>query len=87
TATSAVLLVLLVGRLFALRRKKIGTGAEAMIGMTGEAIDDFAIEGRIWLLGESWSARCAGRVRKGEKVKVMAKDGLCLTVEKLKEDN
>lgn len=86
TGITAVFLLLLMGRLYAFRRKKVGTGAEAMIGMTGEAIDDFTAEGRIWLSGESWAARCAEDVRKGQKVKVTAKDGLLLTVEKNTED-
>lgn len=85
-ATFAVVMSLVVGRVVAFRRKKVGTGAEAMIGMTGEAVEDFSVEGRIWLLGESWQARAAGQVKKGEKVKVTAKDGLLLTIEKLKED-
>jgi membrane-bound serine protease (ClpP class) len=86
TAITSVFLLLLMGRLYAFRRKKVGTGAEAMIGMTGEAIDDFTAEGRIWLSGESWAARCVGDVRKGQKVKVTAKDGLLLTVGKITED-
>lgn len=78
----AALMFLVLGRFVALRRKKVVTGTEAMIGMTGEAVDDFSGEGRIWLLGESWRAHCAGQVRKGEKVKVTATDGLLLTIEK-----
>lgn len=86
TAASAMLLIFIIGRFLMLRRKSVVTGAEAMIGMTGEAIDDFTGEGRIWLEGESWLAQCKDKVIKGEKVKVLAKDGLSLTVEKLKED-
>lgn len=82
-ATFAALLFLVLGRFVAFRCKKVVTGEEAMIGMTGEAVDDFTEEGRIWLLGESWRVRYAGQVQKGEKVKVTAKDGLLLTVEKL----
>ena len=82
-ATFAVFMFLVLGRVVAMRRKKVGTGTEAMIGMTGEAVDDFTVDGRIWLLGESWQARSAGHVKKGEKVKVTAKDGLLLTVEKI----
>ncbi|OGR18944.1 MAG: serine protease [Desulfobacterales bacterium GWB2_56_26] len=85
-ATFAVFMFLVLGRVVAFRRKRVGTGTEAMIGMTGEAVDDFTVDGRVWLLGESWQARSAGQVKKGEKVKVTAKDGLLLTVEKLKED-
>lgn len=82
-ATFAGFFFLVFRRVIAMRRKKVGTGAEAMIGMTGEAVDDFLGEGRIWLLGESWRARSTGQVRKGEKVRVTAKEGLLLTVEKL----
>ena len=85
-ATSAVLLIWFAGRYYALRGTKVGTGAEAMIGMIGEADDDFEKEGRIWLSGESWSAKSDGKVEKGEKVKVIAQNGLSLTVVPLKED-
>ncbi len=82
-ATFGTLLFLIIGRFIAFRRKKVVTGTEAMIGMTGEATEDFIGEGRIWLEGESWKARYPGQVKKGEKVKVAAKEGLLLTVEKL----
>jgi len=76
----------LMSRLYAMRRKKVITGTELMIGSVGEAMDDFAGSGRVWVLGESWRAQCTGRVRKGQKVRVTAQDGLLLQVKPLEED-
>ena len=83
TVISAVCILWLTRRIYTLRNTKIKTGAEALIGMTGEAICDFDGSGRIWLLGESWQVKTAGRVRKGEEVKIIARHGLELTVEKI----
>lgn len=66
-----------------MRGKKNRTGAEALIGMTGEAIYDFDDCGRIWLFGESWQVKTTDRVRKGEEVKIIGQDGLVLTVERV----
>lgn len=83
TAVSAVFLLLLMGRVMTIRRKKIRTGAEALIGMIGEASADFDGEGRIWLLGESWQAISSETIRKGEEVRITSRKGLELTVESL----
>jgi membrane-bound serine protease (ClpP class) len=83
TATSAFFILLLMGRLFTIRNKQVRTGEEALIGMIGEAAHDFDGEGRIWLLGESWLARSSGMIDKGEKVRITARNGLELTVEKI----
>lgn len=85
TAVSALLILLLVARVLSIRNKKIRTGEEALIGMTGEASEDFDGEGRIWLLGESWQAKSSNAIRKGEKVRVTSRNGLELTVESLME--
>jgi membrane-bound serine protease (ClpP class) len=83
TAVSATFLLLLMGRVLAIKKKKVRTGAEALIGMVGEASADFEGEGRIWLLGESWQAISSGTIRKGEKVRITSRKGLELTVESL----
>ena len=85
TAVSVVLILLLVARVLTIRNKKIRTGEEALIGMTGEASEDFDGEGRIWLLGESWQAKSSNTIRKGEKVRITSRNGLELTVESLTE--
>ncbi len=86
TGISAVLILLLMGRVLSIRKKKVRTGEEALIGMIGEAAKDFEGEGRIWLLGESWLAKGSGLIRKGEKVKITSRNGLELTVQSIKEE-
>jgi len=85
TILSATFIFLLIGRMLTLRSKKIATGREALIGMTGEVIEDCSDDCRIWLLGESWQVKCSGSLQQGEMVQVTEVDGLVLTVEKLKE--
>ncbi len=86
TAASALFIAWLAGRMFVMRGRRFRTGSEGMIGMTGEAIDDFEGAGRIWLMGESWQAKAETKIKKGERVKVTGKDGLELSVATLKED-
>ena len=74
-----------IGGLYAISRKKVVTGVEAMIGSVGEAMADFEGEGRVWIQGESWRVVSPLAIKKGQKVQVVEKDGLLLKVE-LKED-
>ncbi len=86
TLVSVAFILWLMSRLVLMRKKRVRTGGEALIGMTGEAIDDFEGSGRIWVLGESWQAKTTQRVKKSEKVMVVAQEGLELTVEKIEEE-
>ncbi len=83
TILSALLLFGLVGRLFFIHHQPIRTGPEALIGMSGYVIEDCNQCGKIMLAGEIWSARAVGQLKRGDKVKVIAKEGPVLTVEKL----
>lgn len=63
------------------------TGREALIGTVAEARTDLNPEGRVFLSGEYWDAVTqSGPVNRGELVRVIKKDGLRLTVEKVKSD-
>jgi membrane-bound serine protease (ClpP class) len=83
---SAGFFLWIMTRVYTMRRKKIITGAEEMIGITGEAMEDFTGRGRVWVHGESWQAQCAEPVKKGQKIQVTAKEGLLLEVKILQED-
>jgi membrane-bound serine protease (ClpP class) len=61
--------------------RKPVTGAEGMIGETGEAMEDFDGEGKVFLLGEWWNARCGVPMKKGEKVTVVGREGMTLLVQ------
>jgi membrane-bound serine protease (ClpP class) len=83
---SAGFFLWVMSRLYTMRKKKVVTGAEEMIGITGEAMEDFTEQGRVWVHGESWQARSTAPVIKGQKIQVTAKDGLLLKVKILQED-
>lgn len=85
TALSVCVMVLLMGRLFSIRKKKIVTGDEAIAGMTGEALEDFVGEGRIEFQGELWLAKSSDIIKRGEKVKIISRSGLKLKVQSLRE--
>lgn len=84
--TSAVFLTVLLSRLFVIRRRKVRTGTEQMIGSLGEALEDFTETGRIWVHGESWLAHCSHPVKKGQRVRVIGKEGLTLKLETIDEE-
>lgn len=89
-ATTGLVLVLFVSR-FAMqaRLRPVVTGAQALIGSTGEIIDqglqaqeDAAPEMTGWarVQGERWRVRCAQPLAPGCRVRVTARSGLTLTV-------
>jgi membrane-bound serine protease (ClpP class) len=63
------------------RRLRVTTGREAMIGASAVALEDFAERGRVRAFGESWQAQSPQPIREGQKLRVMAIDGLVLTVQ------
>jgi membrane protein implicated in regulation of membrane protease activity len=44
-------------------------------------MEDFAGEGKVFVLGEWWNARCGVSLKKGEKVTVVGREGMTLLVE------
>ena len=65
-----------------LRRYRVQTGAEAMVGEPGEVIEPIAAgAGRVRVRGEIWTARSNAALERGERVRVSAVDGLTLEVE------
>ncbi|HEY1286793.1 MAG TPA: nodulation protein NfeD [Burkholderiales bacterium] len=81
TAASAGFLILALGMLLRSRRRAVVTGREQMLGATGEALGDFAAEGWARVRGEQWKVRSSRPVRRGEKLRVTAMEGLVLQVE------
>ncbi len=79
--TNAVLFVGLLGMILRVRRRKVVTGAEQMIGLEGRVIDWENGRGRIRVHGEIWSAHAAAPLTPGAPVRVERRDGLTLHVE------
>ncbi|WP_407351325.1 NfeD family protein [Luteimonas sp. R10] len=62
------------------RRRPVVSGREELVGHEAVADDDFSGRGRVRIRGELWQAEAAGPVRAGQRVRVLAIDGLVLRV-------
>ena len=62
-------------------RFKVATGTEAMVGETGEARTELNPDGKVFVHGEIWNARSSSAVASGQRVRVVAVDGMHLEVE------
>jgi len=65
------------------RRKPAAVGAQTLIGREATVIAPCRPEGQVRLDGEIWQARCAAGADPGDNVRVAARDGLLLVVERL----
>ena len=63
-----------------LRRYRIRTGAEGLIGQRAVVVEPCRPRGRVRLRGELWHARCDSGAEVGETVTVLEVDGLTLAV-------
>jgi len=64
-----------------LRHRQVVSGAEYMIGRSGEVIESFTGRGRVEIDGESWLAESRVPVSAGQKIRVDAIDKLILKIE------
>ncbi len=64
-----------------LRRYRVTTGAEGMVGEFGEVIEPCRPRGRVRVRNEIWNARANPGVDTGEPITVREVDGLTLIVE------
>ena len=83
----ALAIIWLISYLLRLRKRGAVSGRDSIIGGVGTALQNFTGEGKVWLEGESWSARCEVAVAKGQQVSVRQLDGLVLEVEPVTESN
>jgi membrane-bound serine protease (ClpP class) len=78
---SALFFISVVWLALRVRRRKVVSGAEEMDRSLGVALEDFEGIGRVRVHSEDWQARSLLPVRRGQQVRVVARDGLILTVE------
>ncbi len=64
-----------------LRRYRVRTGAEGLIGETAVVVEACDPRGRVRLRGEIWHARCHSTAAVGQRVRIAAVHGLTLEVE------
>lgn len=83
-ATVTVLFLVVVVRMALLARKRpVVTGAEELIGSTGEALEDFDSSGWARIHSETWKVRSSAPIRQGQRVEVTGVSGLELDVRPL----
>jgi membrane-bound ClpP family serine protease len=63
------------------RRGAPKVGTETLIGASGRAVTDCRPAGTVRVLGEVWQARSEPAAAAGQRVRVLARDGLTLLVE------
>jgi membrane protein implicated in regulation of membrane protease activity len=63
-----------------LRRYRIVTGAEGLVGLTAEVIEACDPRGRVRFRGEIWHAHCDLGAEIGERVEITGVHGLTLQV-------
>jgi len=79
--TSAAFFMFVVSMAMKAQKRPVVSGMEELIGASGKVSDDFDGEGRVRVHSELWQARCSVPLRKGQKIRVTALDGLILMVE------
>ncbi len=78
--TSALLFVLGLGMILKARRKPVFTGTEELLHEPAVALEDFDREGWVRLHSERWRAIADRPVRRGDRLKVTAVEGLTVHV-------
>jgi len=81
-ATSALLFIVTVTVAVRAHRGRVDTGKEGLIGMQAVARTDIGADGQVHLRGENWNARSDMPIAKGEKVTVVAVEGLTLKIKR-----
>jgi membrane-bound serine protease (ClpP class) len=76
----------IVGAAIKARERPVVSGQEEMLHASGEVLDDFEGKGHIRIHGEVWRAESAIPLRRGDKVQVVAIDGLVLKVQPLNQE-
>jgi membrane-bound serine protease (ClpP class) len=64
-------------------RRKSATGIEGMIDEIGIALTNINGEGKVRVHGEIWQASSGAPIAEGERIKVLAVDGMRIRVAKL----
>lgn len=84
-SVATVASVLMLGLMYFMMRsfrRPVVSGAEQMVGSTGEALEDFVGDGQVFVHGERWKARARMPIRQGDAIRVTGMRGLELDVEK-----
>ena len=84
--SSVAIFVFVIGAAMKIRRTKVITGRESIVGDSAEVMEDFTERGLVCLHGEIWQARSRVPLTKGSMVRIVGLGDLVLTVEPLEKD-
>ena len=82
TAVSVGVVAFGLGAALRMRRARVATGIESMVGAKAEVMEDFTASGRVRALGEVWNARGEGEFHQGDDVEISAVDGVIVQVQR-----
>jgi len=85
TLISAAFVIVVAGMAAKARRRPVVSGAQHMIGASGEMLECSGQEGWAEVEGERWKVRAAEPLATGERVRVRRVDGLTLEVSTMAE--
>ena len=77
---TAAFVIVVVRMAYRARQRPIVSGVESLVGADGEMLDDATETGWANIRGETWQVKTAARVARGQKVRVVAVDGVLLSV-------
>jgi len=78
---TAAFFALVVGKGLRAQRLPVKVGQETMLGKTVQALTPIdSTRGRVFVEGESWTARSTNPIKEGEKAQIVAVEGLTLQV-------
>lgn len=83
---SSAFFLWVIRMLIRLRKKKVVSGAEDMIGSIGEATEDFSKRGQVRVQSEIWAAETTQPVVEGQRVEVLSMEGLKLRIKPLAKE-
>ncbi len=78
---SALFSFFVAGLALRARRRPVVTGAEELVGATGEILDDMERDGWARIHSEQWRVRSRVPLKRGQAVRVRGRNGLVLDVE------
>ena len=81
TIFSAAFFAGILGFAFRSRQRPVRTGAEQMIGSVGEVVSWTENEGRVLVNGEMWAARSVRSFESGQRIRIVSRTDLMLSVE------
>lgn len=84
---SALLFGLVGGFAIKSRRQKLVSGDAILIGSQGEMLTDAGNQGWAQVQGERWLVKSGSPLKRGQQVRVLARNGLVLEVEPVETDN